>query len=156
MFIKGNHEWDLLQYLKGSPRLKWLRGGGSRLLRQLYDRPEDYMNFVPWVRQLPLSWENDATFVSHAGWSLSASNPLDENSQLSVLYNRRPIMNIGKTQIIGHTPQRNRKPKYDKRANCWTIDTGAYLGIGLTGVRVGKKGNVKEICFLPTDKRDIA
>lgn len=156
VFIKGNHEWDLLQYLKGSPRLKWLRGGGSRLLKQLYEKPEEYQPFIEWIRKLPLSWENESTFISHAGWSVTAPNPFDEDNRLSVLNNRRPVLNIGKTQIIGHTPQKSGKPKYDKRANCWTIDTGAYLGIGLTGVRVSKKGNIKEVCYLSTKKKDLA
>jgi len=154
-FMKGNHEWDLLQYLKGSPRLKWLRGGGSKLLKQLYENPEEYAPFVEWIRKLPLSWENQSTFVSHAGWSITTSNPFEEDNRLSVLNNRRPILNIGKTQVIGHTPQKSGKPKYDKRGNCWTVDTGAYLGIGLCGVKVSKKGNVKEVCYLSTDKRDI-
>ncbi|QTN39048.1 serine/threonine protein phosphatase [Cryomorphaceae bacterium] len=154
-FMKGNHEWDLLQYLQGSPRLKWLRGGGSKLLKQLYAQPDAYMSFVKWIHALPLSWENDCALVSHAGWALSATDPFKEDSRLSVLNNRRPILNVGKTQVIGHTPQKNGKPKFDKRANCWTIDTGAYLGIGLTGIKVSKKGNVKDVCYLSTDKRDI-
>lgn len=154
-FVKGNHEWDMLQYLLGSPRLKWLRGGGSKILRDLAKKPENYGPFLTWIKDLPLVWENDTVHVSHAGWSLSSPNPLEEDNSLSVLNNRRPIRNIDKTQIIGHTPQKNGKPKFDKKANCWTIDTGAYLGIGLTGVKVSKKGKVKEICFIPTIKKDL-
>jgi serine/threonine protein phosphatase 1 len=71
---------------------------------------------------------------------------------VGVLWNRSPLKNIGKLQIIGHTP--TDRPKYDMTSNAWNIDTGAaYLGY-LTGVKIKSNGEVSEFIREDTDLRD--
>jgi serine/threonine protein phosphatase 1 len=68
------------------------------------------------------------------------------------LWNRSPWKNIGKLQIIGHTPCDN--PAHDDKSNAWNIDTGAaYLGY-LTGVKVAPDGEVIQFIREDTDLRD--
>ncbi|GIN87435.1 hypothetical protein J6TS2_38210 [Heyndrickxia sporothermodurans] len=62
------------------------------------------MRDVKWLSELPLFWENDNLFISHAGISEQSVNPFKEDVKFGILWNRGTIKNINKLQIIGHTP----------------------------------------------------
>ncbi|HHY83190.1 MAG TPA: hypothetical protein GX505_11035 [Clostridiales bacterium] len=53
--------------------------------------------------------------VSHAGIAKNCLNPLDEANGQGLLWNRGEIKNIGKIQVIGHTPCKNDEPVYDEK-----------------------------------------
>jgi len=155
VFLKGNHEYDLLQYLKGKPNLKWLRGGGEELIQKIFESGTAYRDIADWVDHLPHSWENDVVFLSHAGKSKGYRTDLEENSPVGLLYNRQALIPIGKMQVIGHVPCKKGTPEYNKSSNSWRIDTAAYTGKALTGLKISKKGNIKQICQVQTDERDF-
>lgn len=152
--LMGNHEYDLLQYLTGHPQLKWLRSGGSHLIYELYRADAHQMfsqhlaNLLPWI-------ETPAVFLSHAGRPEGASGNTPPESPIGVYYNRQPLVDIGKTQVIGHVPCKSGIAEYRKKSQSWRIDTGAYLGKALTGVKISKKGVVKEVIRESTHQKDI-
>lgn len=154
VFLKGNHELMMEDYLT-DPELgkNWLQNGGNQTLYQFdvaHVNPDHYSN---WINQLPLYWENEAIFVSHAGIS-GMANLQDPRSKDGLLWSRRKPINIGKLQIIGHTPGWDGVPKYYIESNAWNIDTCAYGGICLTAIRLTGDGQFKEFLSVPTDGRD--
>ncbi|SDZ08221.1 metallophosphoesterase family protein [Bacillus sp. 166amftsu] len=151
-FLKGNHEFEIISHFDNPPNNNWLRQCGEETLDQYRKMNRDYMNDVRWFRNLPLYWENEHLFLSHAGISEKSENPFIEEDEYGVLWNRSPLKNINKLQIIGHTPCEN--PHYDIESNTWNIDTGAaYLGY-LTGVKIKPNGEILEFIREDTDVRD--
>ncbi|PSL06422.1 metallophosphoesterase [Cecembia rubra] len=156
VFLKGNHEQMMVDFLlKRDNAGVWEFNGGIDTLNKFELAGIDPLKYMIWLRDLPLYWENKHVFISHAGVSDYAQypfNPLDPNG---LLWNRKPLKNIQKIQVIGHTPRLEGKPEYQSQSNSWNIDTGAYGGICLTGIKLKKDGNFKEIISIPTDYRDI-
>jgi serine/threonine protein phosphatase 1 len=152
--LMGNHEYDLLQYLTERPHLKWLRSGGSHLIYEMYGADAHQLvlrhlnHLIPWI-------ETPAVFLSHAGRPEGAGDKTPPESPIGVYYNRQPLVDIGKTQVIGHVPCKSGIAEYRKKSQSWRIDTGAYLGKALTGVKISKKGIVKEVVRESTHQKDI-
>lgn len=153
IFLKGNHEYEMTEHISNPPNNNWLRQGGKETLQQYLQLNRDVRDDVKWFKTLPLFWENTAVFVSHAGISEFSINPFIESDELGILWNRGPLKNIQKLQIIGHTPSDS--PKYDARSNSWVIDTAAVFGNKLTGVKLKETGEIIEWINIKTDKRDI-
>lgn len=154
IFLRGNHEQLMIDYLTGedSPDTWFFNGGQQTMLQfeQMGKRVEEELDFLS---SRPFFWENDFLYVSHAGLS-GIGNPTDPKNSYGLLWNRRALLNIGKTQIIGHTPQWNGQPKFMSESKAWNIDTCAYGGICLTGIRFDAKGKFMETISIPTDERD--
>jgi serine/threonine protein phosphatase 1 len=108
-FLKGNHEFEIIDHFTNQPNTNWLRQCGNDTLKQYKKINRDCKSDVSWFSELPLNWENKHIFISHAGISELTENPFDENDEFGVLWNRSPLKNIGKLQIIGHTPDRPAK-----------------------------------------------
>ncbi|SMD45943.1 serine/threonine protein phosphatase 1 [Aquiflexum balticum DSM 16537] len=154
-YIKGNHEQMMIKYLIGKDKQKnWLFNGGQLTLHQFDMLNIDPGNYLNWLMDLPMVWENDAIKVSHAGLS-GIGNPEDPNNPDGYLWNRKPLIKISKLQVIGHTPRWNGKPEFNPDSNSWNIDTGAYGGICLTGIKLKNDGTFLETISVPTDERDI-
>jgi serine/threonine protein phosphatase 1 len=152
IFLKGNHEFEIIDHVLNQPNYNWLRQCGEETLRQYEAEKRDCKDDVSWMKELPLFFENEHLFVSHAGIAEQATNPFKEDDGYSVLWNRSPLKNIGKLQIIGHTPCG--EPKYDEHSHSWNIDTGAaYTGF-LTGVKIQPNGEKIEFIQEKTDSRD--
>lgn len=118
-FLKGNHEFEIIDHFKSGPNENWLRQCGRVTLEQYDVSDMSVMNDVEWFNDLPLSWENDRVFISHAGIAENALDPFDEESDEGVLWNRTKLKNIGKLQVIGHTPTAGGKPEYNESSNVW-------------------------------------
>ncbi|WP_442602251.1 metallophosphoesterase family protein [Paenibacillus sp. KN14-4R] len=155
VFLKGNHEFELMEHIFHGPNHNWLRQCGQVTLEQLQKANMELSDVTNWIEGLPLRWENEHIFVSHAGISIAANDPFEEDSPVSVLWNRSPLKHIGKLQIIGHTPCPSGKPEYDRSAHAWNIDTGAYKPNGLSALKVTPDGEVIEIVHLPTEMGDV-
>ncbi|WHY00473.1 metallophosphoesterase family protein [Neobacillus sp. DY30] len=151
-FLKGNHEFEMIGHFTNQPNHNWLRQCGEETLRQYEAEERDCMSDVNWMKQLPLCYENAHLFVSHAGISAQTKNPFDEEDSCGVLWNRSPLKNIQKLQIIGHTPCD--EPKYDVHSHSWNIDTGAAYSGYLTGIKIQPNGEVIEFVREKTDNRD--
>jgi serine/threonine protein phosphatase 1 len=152
IFLKGNHEILAVQNYKDL-KSKWYEMYGKTVLWQYHLEERSFAGDVEWFSSLPNYWENDAVFVSHAGVS-NSENWKDENDPKGLLWNRSPLKNIGKLQVIGHTPQK-KGPVYQNESHSWNIDTGAYLGKKLTGIKLTEQGELIEIISETTSGSDI-
>lgn len=153
-FLKGNHEHMMLDYLKESDERNWMYNGGKSTLTGFAKEGLDAEAWIPWLEQRELYWQNGSVFVSHAGIGETVY-PFDEANPHGVLWTRGPLKDIGKLQVIGHTPQISGKATYRINPPCWNIDTGAFRGICLTGLKLNCNGKIKEEINIPTDGRDI-
>lgn len=153
VFLKGNHEYEMVQHILKKPDENWLKQHGKKTLRQ-YKSKETLAADVWWMKQRPLYWENDFIFISHGGIAEEAKNPFRESSQKSVLWNRGKIKNIGKLQIYGHAALGSGKPKYNVKSNAWNVDTAASYGAYLSALRLSPEGEVLEQVRVKADKKD--
>lgn len=107
--VMGNHEHLLLDYLEGCP----VYGSGTFLVNGGRSTLESYGNDIPsahldFLRSLPLYIENEHFFLSHAGVhpsrTLEEACEIGERKANNILWNRRELKDIGKLQVVGHTP----------------------------------------------------
>ncbi|WP_045518796.1 metallophosphoesterase family protein [Neobacillus niacini] len=152
IFLRGNHEFEIIDHFMNHPNHNWLRQCGEETLRQYEAEGIDCQSDVRWMSELPLFWENDHLFVCHAGIAEQAADPFKEDDGFSVLWNRSPLKNIQKLQIIGHTPCD--EPMYDAGSHSWNIDTGAAYSGFLAGVKITPNGEIIEFIKEETDVRD--
>lgn len=155
VFLKGNHELMMQEYLADPiAGRNWLRNGGDQTLFQFDQAGVDPDHYSNWILKMPLFWENEYFFISHAG--ISGLAPVEDwRHPDGLLWNRKPLLNIGKLQVIGHTPRWNGEPQFLPEQNAWNIDTGAYGNICLSAIRLTASGQFKEIISVPTDGRDV-
>ncbi|UOQ71721.1 metallophosphoesterase [Hymenobacter cellulosilyticus] len=153
IFLKGNHEVGMTRhYGPQGPYPNWLLWGGRLTVGQYRQHPELLATHLPWLQQRPLFWESEFVFVSHAGLA-DTPNPLDEDNPDGILWRRGPLRNIGKLQVIGHTPT-NGAADFDPIHHVLNIDTGAVYGQALTGVRIKANGDVLQVISVPTNPLD--
>ncbi|WP_409340684.1 metallophosphoesterase family protein [Paenibacillus sp. MBLB4367] len=153
VFLKGNHEYEMVQHFLSGPNDNWLKQCGKETLRQYKKYRRAAVDDVAWFQQLPLFWENDAVLISHAGIAAQAADPFNEDDELGILWNRSPLRNMQKVQIMGHTP--GKQPIFHAESNAWNIDTGAVFGRCLTGVKLKEDGELIDFLREDTDWRDI-
>ena len=140
IFLKGNHEDMLENYLDGSDRFTYLLNGGQRTLDAYLNRtknpgrypvPPAHMEFFGSLRLYYLT--DDYIFV-HAG--LRKKVPLESQKTVDLLWIRDEFIStdfdFGKRVIFGHTPFT--EPLV--QANKIGIDTGAVYGNRLTCVQL--------------------
>lgn len=154
VFLKGNHEAEIIDYGKNGHNDNWITQGGHATLHNLKENHLSIETAIQWFHTMPLVFENEFLLVSHAGFS-DSPDPLDEPHDDSILWNRKGLVNKGKLQVHGHTPLRDTMPFYTISSNSWNIDTGAYYGYGLTALKVTTNGSVSSILNIKTDPRDI-
>lgn len=152
--LLGNHENEFIEHFEHGPNDNWLWQCGYRTIMDYEQKGYDPLKDLVWFKSLPLYYENDYIFVSHAGISENSSDPYDLNDAESIIWNRSRMKAIGKMQIIGHTPYPN-GPRYDKGSNTWNIDTAAVYGAKLTGIRVDEKGQVVETVSIRVCEVDL-
>ncbi|MCG7406607.1 serine/threonine protein phosphatase [Paenibacillus sp. ACRRX] len=156
VFLKGNHEYEFEQHIVNGPNEYWLPQCGYDTLNQLRAAEMELQEVSDWIGELPLLWENEHVLISHAGIAEKAEFPLDEANEIGVLWNRTPLRNVGKLQIIGHTPCKSGYPEYEKASHSWNVDTGAYRKVALSAIRVTSRGEVLEIVQSAVDPRDVS
>jgi len=154
IILKGNHELEFIEYYEKGENDNWLNQGGQKTLENFEDNSIDLDSTAVWFKNMPLKFEKDCFVVTHAGIS-KTENPFDENNIDGVLWNRKVLKNIDKIQIHGHTPLLKNEPYYNTISNAWNIDTGAYYGFGLTGLKVDYQGKLLKKINVKTDSRDV-
>ncbi len=153
-FLKGNHEYELIEHSKGKTNEKWYnKGGGKKLLWQYHIEERDFADDALWCSKMPLYWENEHVFVSHAGIS-KTDKPFDEDNEDGVIWNRKPLKNIKKLQLIGHTPLK-KFAEYENESNSWNLDTGAVYGGRLTGLKLTADGEIIDFFSVVTFATDF-
>jgi serine/threonine protein phosphatase 1 len=157
-FLKGNHEHMMVSYFQDLDlENKWIeKGNGKKTLEEFKENNVDPKIYLNWLYNLPLKWENNYCIVSHAGIAASATNPYDQDAPDGVIWNRNPLKRLEKFQIIGHTPIKEGIPIYNSETHSWNIDTGAYKGQCLTGLKFDKNGNFIKHISINTEFSDIS
>jgi len=142
IFLKGNHEDMLLDYLEGESRygpLVYLLNGGTATLESYgAEDAADLRRLMPlehleFLRSLLERWEDEGYIYVHAG--LAPSPELDERFGAHLWIREEFIYSpksFGKKVIFGHTPFQ--QPL--RMANKIGIDTGAAYGNRLTCLKL--------------------
>jgi serine/threonine protein phosphatase 1 len=136
VFLKGNHEQMLADYLSGRDRMTYLYNGGQQTLESYmkhagpavrYPIPDPHLRFF---ESLVLFHETENYIFVHAG--LRPDVPLDQQGPEDLLWIREKFIYVtrsfGKRVVFGHTP-------FDEplvEPNKIGIDTGAVFGNKLT------------------------
>jgi len=133
IFLKGNHEWMFMQFLKGEEHDLFLQNGGRKTLESYsvekgrIDIPQSHRDFLD---HLDLYFETDDYIFVHAG--LRPYISISEQSPEDFLWIRSHFLKSsydwGKRVIFGHT--QFSVPLIE--ANKVGIDTGAVYGGRLT------------------------
>lgn len=168
---KGKHTFAVLEFLiklkeKLGERMVILKGNNEYLFEEYYrdsitlsakqkfeNYNLDYIQTLNWMNNLPHQWQNGVVYASHAGVAEDAEFPVDDDD-VQILFNRKPLKNIGKRQFVGHVVMD--EPKFDESSDAWYLDTGAGFGKKLTAARVENTGTVNEIISLEVNKKDIS
>lgn len=154
VFLKGNHEYEIIEHYYNGPNDNWLRQCGKETIEQYEAINTNLEEDIKWFSHMPLYWTNEGIFASHAGIAKNCDNPFDETNSLSVIWNRGELKNIRKLQVIGHTPCVGNNPTYDEISNTWSIDTGSGYGGNLTALRLSSEGDLLEVIKIKTLKED--
>lgn len=155
VFLQGNHDWGMAAHLgPEGPYRNWLDWGGRGTLGQYRHYPEWIAPHAAWLAARPLHWESEHVLFSHAGFA-DERKPFDPHNPDGVLWRRGPLLNTGPLQVVGHTPTKDGKPRFDQVANAIYLDTGAVFGHCLTGLRLSETGEVLEVVAVATHSEDI-
>lgn len=154
IFLKGNHEFEIIEHFCNGPNTNWLRQCGAETMRQYQIGGFNLKDDIEWFSNMPLSWSNEKFFISHAGIAEACTSPFNERDSQGLLWNRSSLKNIEKLQVVGHTPCEGDKPFYNEKANCWNIDTGAGYGVNLTALRFDMEGCLLDILQVKTQIED--
>jgi len=140
VFLKGNHELMLQNYLSGEDKLSFLYNGGEATLGSYMKSgglneanliPPEHLEFFDNLR---LYYETENYIFVHGG--LKANIPLEHQDEWDMLWIRDEFIysdfDFGKLVIFGHTPFREPLILDNKIG----IDTGAVYGNKLTCVEL--------------------
>jgi len=140
VFLKGNHEDMLENYLSGADRMTYLINGGQQTLDSYLSRPRDPeeplipKEHIAFYKSLLLYYETDQYIFVHAG--LKKNVTLEAQKLVDLLWIRGQFIqskhDFGKLVVFGHTPL----PEPLLQPNKIGIDTGAVYGNKLTCVRL--------------------
>jgi serine/threonine protein phosphatase 1 len=145
VILKGNNEFLFAEYYKDSITLE---------AKQKFENYNlNYIQTLDWMEKLPHHWQNGKVYASHAGVAEDVEFPVPEND-VQILFNRKPLQNIGKLQFLGHVVVDS--PEFDEKANAWYLDTGAGYGRFLTAAKVNSKGKIKEMISLEVHGKDVS
>ncbi len=140
VFLSGNHEKMLEEFLSGKDRTTFLANGGDRTIESYRQNaligqesvfPEEHLEFF---RSLVPYYETDHFIFVHAG--LKEGVELRRQHPHDLFWSRDRFIysdyDFGKIVVFGHTPF----PQPFIARNKIGIDTGAVYGNRLTGVEL--------------------
>ncbi len=149
-FLKGNHEVRFIDLHKYPGKDKVIDKCKADFLK----RDINLKAALKWFQDRPLKWENPNILITHAGISKYSKDPFGAKARRGVLHNRGALKNIGKLQVHGHLMQSTGQPVHKKDSNSWCIDTAAWTGKFLTGIRLTYGGEFLETVQVPTAEKD--
>ncbi len=152
--LKGNHEANMIDAIRGESRDEWARweyDGGLTTLESY-----DYFDggiipaiHVDWLERLPLYYVHGAFCFVHAG--ILPGRPLEEQRELDLLWIREQFLSSrrdhGHRVIHGHTITSRPEPEVKK--NRIGIDTGAYQSgcLSAVGLDPSKRKSQRPVIF---------
>lgn len=133
--VMGNHEHMLLDFLDKTslyPKGLFFQNGGRETIKNYGSNLLDVApGHVDYLRSMPLYIETEHFILSHAG--VHFMKDIEEACDLSdvgghnVLWNRAGLADLGKLQVIGHTPVNEvDKIRSGDKMFALNIDTGCY------------------------------
>ncbi len=172
-FTKGNHD---LMFLYSYTRplhpivQSWNYNGNEKTISAYSKHPNYLSKHLDYIDIAPLFLNFEDCFISHAGIAnvfakeFREYRPISDeflqqfcighlNETTGIVWNRNPLLNLGKLQIVGHT--RHTKVTYNEISNAVYIDTSVYTGNRLSAVIV-EEGEVVDIISVETELSDIA
>ena len=150
-FLMGNHEWLFIKEMKADKRQERVLS----VLRQTRGLGIADDKLLDWLEKRPLVWKTPQVLISHAGRGKKVLKPEQKDHPQGYLMNRGPLSALKKTQILGHIVQEQGRPLFKTSVNAWYIDTGAWLGQGLTGITINDLGEVTERNYEQTHPADL-
>lgn len=171
-FTAGNHDYMFYHYFRfphSTLAKAWFNNGAEYTLMSYENRFERINEHLELIIKAPLFFNLEDCFISHAGISIFYKNLINETvlndasllteflqedieTDFGVLWNRGPLLNLGKLQVVGHT--RMFEPKYLKENNSLYIDTAAISGNKLTAAIIDSNNIVKFIS-VKTESSDL-
>jgi serine/threonine protein phosphatase 1 len=125
--LMGNHEYEAAKQMQEGGNKYWFSNMGKETILQYEKSGFSLANDVKWFRMLPLFWEQENVFVSHAGLSNSKNALEKEDYEYGILWTRKPLKNMDKLQVHGHTPFKE-GPIFSKECNSWNVDSACVYG----------------------------
>jgi serine/threonine protein phosphatase 1 len=150
-FVLGNHEDEVLTLAMSGENENWFQSLGVDTLNQYKRAKCPIKDDAKWFANMPLYYEDEYVFVSHAGLSATAEDPYSRNS---LIWHRNPIKDIGKTQVYGHNPNMDFIPSHNPATHSYAIDTACVYGGKLTALVLDEKGGEIQIIQIMVDPRD--
>ncbi|MDY0081777.1 MAG: metallophosphoesterase [Ignavibacteriaceae bacterium] len=164
----GNHDYMFYCNMRDPFSLmarSWSYNGAETTLISYRERTDIMDEHLDFISSLPLFYNLDDCFISHAGISAKYKTYIpdgikdekeltellkkDLDNQDSILWTRGNLLNIGKLQIVGHTHKK--ELHHDLASNTMYIDTTAYGNNKLTAVIIQDNKCIKII----EEKSDI-
>lgn len=151
ILLRGNHEqWYLDNYRQSSHNESFLNLNEGFKERSL--KPSEVADYIG---RLPMHFENEQLFVSHAGLSSHALDPYDPNEVHGLLKNRKPLQKLRKLQIKGHTVVTGGKPRFNPKENAWYVDTGAWSNGVLSALHFPNHSSIPKVLQMKTKAKDL-
>lgn len=170
--VLGNHDRMFFSYFTNRESAQaqlWVYNRSEKTIYDYEQNPNLLVRHLEFISELPLFFDLEKYFISHAGlgkhWlsMFKYEKKIDpemilklaiENldNDMGLLWNRSELLDIGKIQIVGHTPVPNFK--FYKKQRAYYIDTGASNGNKLTAL-VSDGMDAVDIIFETTDKMDL-
>ncbi len=171
-FTAGNHDYMFYHFFKKPASIfarSWSFNGSEATLKSYEKHENELFKHIDFIKEAPLMLNLDDCFLSHAGISIHYKKRLPPNfkndqdilkkfveqdyyEDFGVMWNRLPLMDIGKLQLVGHTRQED--VRIDEKANAAYIDTGAFTGKKLSAVIV-EKNKIIDKLSVKTNLNDI-
>jgi serine/threonine protein phosphatase 1 len=157
VLLKGNHEFIYKYHYTQEPQIDWASvGAGKHTISDFELENITTAMAIDFFDTLLLEYDTHGYKISHAGIANTATNVYNEdNFEYGVLWTRKELKNLGKPQIIGHTPHELQTPLIKTSSNSYNIDSGCCYGRGLTGIAMSDNGNLLETFYESVDVRDI-
>lgn len=151
--VKGNHEYQMVQYIKQKTARDDMKESYRNTLKKYHLDGKDRSDYL-WMESLPLTYENDVLYLSHAGVNFLGVRKFKENSMWSVLRFRGKLKRMNKLQVIGHTPTLSKRPEYNAKFHSLNIDSGAGNFDNMSAVVINNKGRMIKSYIEKVDKDD--
>lgn len=130
ILLRGNHE----QWFLDQSRRKLSSKQFRKLEKSFLNKGLSTLSLQDQIGNLPLHWENEQLFVSHAGLAAEATDPYDLRKPNNLLTNRKKLASLAKIQVCGHQILEGDKPLFKAKENAWLIDTGAWCNSRLSAL----------------------
>lgn len=140
--IQGNHEYQMAKYILQNTPKHQMKDNYKNTIEH-YDLRNKFASDAQWMHELPMFYENNVIYVTHAGVNFLGFRKFHKDSIWSVLRFRGKLKRMNKLQVIGHTPTDIGKPIYMKQYNTLNIDAGAGNHDALAAVVINTNGKLQ-------------